>query len=79
MKYELGTLLKRRLKHGNRCGDLFVVVEVPTNGIWYGLLSLRKDGHATISRVNEHTINGVYETIGHVAWIEDLFYLAKRQ
>ena len=78
MKYNVGTLLRRRIKHGNRCGDLFVVVEVPENGIWYGLLSLRKDGHATISRVSVHTIDGLYKSVGHVPWIEDLFYIAKR-
>ena len=78
MKYTVGTLLRRRLKHGTKCGDLFVIVEVPKSGNWLGVLSLRKDGHATISHVNISTLDGVYKTVGHVPWIEDLFYIATR-
>jgi len=73
-RFDTGTLLVRKIKHGPRCGDLFVVVQQKNNG--YRMLSIRKNGHMTVTFVRNEIAHTMYDFIGFTHNIDELVELS---
>lgn len=74
-RYDIGNLLVRKIKRGPRCGYLFIVVEQMVHG--YRLLSIRKNGHMTVTYVRNEIAHNLYTFIGFTFAINELLDIAK--
>ena len=76
-EYDVGNIFVRRKKNTFKCGDMFVITERICDGHWYKTLSIRANGHITLTTISVKDLEKLYIFCGHTFNITELVDLAK--